>query len=224
MTSYALFNLDKDELIQLLREEYLLKRVVEEKEVLNVKREVEKIIGLDQTTINLTLKNETRIEPKSGFLIEVYSSGSDGSLTRMYKDDLKDIYGNVLEEGFSRYLNLQADAYVPVFQPTLWDIGVGGRGERAPIPPPPPSVITSGEREAMPPPYSPTPGPGERIPAPPPAPSGGGQAPIPAPAPTAVDSGGTVAPAPPPAPSQEPSAGQRSPGPPPPNRTGVSRT
>ena len=75
-----------------------------------IKTEVEKVKNIDEKIIELTLKSEiTQVDPQAGFLIEVFLSGSDGRLTRIYKDDLVDLNGNVIEEGFSRYLVMDID-------------------------------------------------------------------------------------------------------------------
>lgn len=75
-----------------------------------VKTDVEKVKNIDLKVIELTLKSSTeQVDPTAGFLIEVYASGSDGRLTRLYMNDVVDLHGKVIEEGFSRYLILEID-------------------------------------------------------------------------------------------------------------------
>ena len=76
-----------------------------------LQRNIEKVTHIDEKVIDLVLKSEiTQIEPTAGFLIEVYASGSDGRLQRLYQDDLVDLNGKVIEQGFSDYLNLELDS------------------------------------------------------------------------------------------------------------------
>ena len=70
------------------------------------------VYSLTSQKIDLTLKtSDGPIEPKVGFLIEVYNSGSDGKLKRLYKEDLEDPLddNNVISDGFSNYFNLEID-------------------------------------------------------------------------------------------------------------------
>ena len=72
----------------------------------------EVVYSLTSQKIDLTLKtSDGPIEPKVGFLIEVYNSGSDGKLKRLYKEDLEDPLdgNNVISDGFSNYFNLEID-------------------------------------------------------------------------------------------------------------------
>ena len=76
-----------------------------------LKRNVERVQNIDEKVVELVLKSENiKIQPTAGFLIEVFASGSDGKLTRLFQDDLVDLYGNVLEEGFLRYLTMEIDS------------------------------------------------------------------------------------------------------------------
>lgn len=75
-----------------------------------LQRNVEKVTNIDEKIIELTLKSENaRIEPTAGFLVEVFASGSDGKLTRLFQHDLTDLHGNVTEEGFSNFLVVTLD-------------------------------------------------------------------------------------------------------------------
>ncbi len=76
-----------------------------------VKREIEVVEGVGSIHIdlNLTIPNG-EIDVRDGFLIEVFESGSDGKLTRVYKKDVIDPFtGDVLREGFKNYLILKVD-------------------------------------------------------------------------------------------------------------------
>jgi hypothetical protein len=76
-----------------------------------IKNEFEFLTGLDEEIIDLTLSDsEGFIEPTYGFLVEVYLSGTDGSLTRMYEEDVVDFANDVsLSDGFSKYFSLVTD-------------------------------------------------------------------------------------------------------------------
>jgi hypothetical protein len=76
-----------------------------------ITKEVEVVVGVDKQKINLSLKSHNgNLPAPSGFLIEVYLSGSDGKLSRVYMEDVVDIVNDeILSEGFSNYLNLEVD-------------------------------------------------------------------------------------------------------------------
>lgn len=76
-----------------------------------IKKEVEVVVGIDGQRINFTLANsDGEISTNDGYLIEIYVSGSDGTLTRAYKEDVVDAANdNTLSEGFSNYLKLEID-------------------------------------------------------------------------------------------------------------------
>lgn len=70
------------------------------------------VYSLTSQKIDFMLKtSDGPIEPKVGFLIEVYNSGSDGKLKRLYKEDLEDPLdgNNVISDGFSNYFKLEVD-------------------------------------------------------------------------------------------------------------------
>jgi len=68
------------------------------------------VTGVDRQKINLNIVSDNfRAEPINGFLIEVYSSGSDGRLTRLFKNDDIDLNGNITNESFSQYFDLKID-------------------------------------------------------------------------------------------------------------------
>ena len=76
-----------------------------------LRREVEKVKNIDEKVIELVLKSENvKVNPTAGFLVEVFLSGSDGKLERLFEKDLTDLYGNVLEDGFSNYLIVDIDS------------------------------------------------------------------------------------------------------------------
>lgn len=75
-----------------------------------VKSLIEKVKNIDQKEVEFVLKSGIdHLDPVSGFLVEVFVSGSDGKLQRLYREDLVDVNGNVKEEGFERYMTIQID-------------------------------------------------------------------------------------------------------------------
>lgn len=77
-----------------------------------IKREVEVVEGIDKIKVELDLfLTETgEISSRDGFLIEVFESGSDGKLTRLYRNDVVDpLSEDVVREGFEHYLTLEVD-------------------------------------------------------------------------------------------------------------------
>lgn len=75
-----------------------------------IKKEVEVVSGIDKQKIELTLKTSEGLVENTGFLIEVYLSGTDGKLTRVYQEDVVDVLNDeTLSEGFSNYLILDVD-------------------------------------------------------------------------------------------------------------------
>ncbi len=77
--------------------------------IISLKSDVERIDGLTTTVVDLSLFGREEVPVNDGFLIEVYESGSDGKLTRVYRDDVVDPFtGDVVREGFKHYLKLVA--------------------------------------------------------------------------------------------------------------------
>lgn len=76
-----------------------------------VAKQVEIVVGVEGKKIDFTLAtSEGVIEAPSGYLVEVYLSGTNGQLTRVYKEDVVDVINdNTLSEGFSNYLVLNMD-------------------------------------------------------------------------------------------------------------------
>jgi hypothetical protein len=57
---------------------------------LNVKQKADVVVGLDTQKIDLRLLTDTRQTPQKGFIVEVYESGSDGKLLKVYEEDVYD--------------------------------------------------------------------------------------------------------------------------------------
>lgn len=73
---------------------------------------VDFVYGLESTKIDLQLKTSDGIsEVKDGFLIEIYLSGSDGKIKRLYKEDIEDpLDGDkTISDGFDNYFKLEVD-------------------------------------------------------------------------------------------------------------------
>ena len=67
--------------------------------------------SVDSKTINFYLKtSDGTIESKQGYLIEVYESGSDGSLNKLLSENVVDpVSNNKISEGFTQYFYLAVD-------------------------------------------------------------------------------------------------------------------
>ncbi len=105
--SLASFNADETEKLHLQTEKNIGINLTEK--ITKVDTDVEKVKNVDEKTIELILKSDQKINSKNGFLIEVFSSGSDGKLIRMFSKDSFDLEGNTTEEGFLKYFNLEID-------------------------------------------------------------------------------------------------------------------
>ncbi len=80
----------------------------DDESVIEIKKEIEKIDGLTNVSLDLSLVGSKPMPAKDGFLIEVYESGSDGTLTRVYQTDLVDPFTNdVVREGFESSMHLK---------------------------------------------------------------------------------------------------------------------
>lgn len=81
-------------------------------EVLSAKKEVEVVSGLGRTKIDFVLKSsEGEVFSPSGFLVEVFESGSDGRLIQLHEEDVVDVLEDeILRRGFSKELFLDVDA------------------------------------------------------------------------------------------------------------------
>ena len=73
--------------------------------------EIELVVGLETKTIDFKLGNSEGTTPSNnGFLVEVFDSGSDGKITRLYKEDVVDALNDeTLSEGFENYFILEVD-------------------------------------------------------------------------------------------------------------------
>lgn len=78
-----------------------------------LKDEVDIVQSVDSMIINLQLATDTTQATSgqsSGFLIEVYLSGSTGALEKVYKNDVIDqVTGVTLQQGFSSDFILETD-------------------------------------------------------------------------------------------------------------------
>lgn len=78
----------------------------------NVNTNWEVVYSVASQKIDFALKTSDGVlQPKVGFLVEVYNSGSDGKLKRLYQEDLEDPLdgNNVISDGFSNYFKLEVD-------------------------------------------------------------------------------------------------------------------
>lgn len=79
-------------------------------EVIIIKKEVEVVVGVDKKVIDLSLISAEGDFTKDGYLVEVYLSGTDGKLTRVYREDVVDVLNDdVIQEGFGKYLILRVE-------------------------------------------------------------------------------------------------------------------
>jgi len=79
--------------------------------VLSVSKDIEIVTGLDRVKINLDLKSsEGRVPIESGYLVEVFESGSDGSITKLFEENVVDVLEDtVLQRGFGKDLFVDTD-------------------------------------------------------------------------------------------------------------------
>lgn len=80
-------------------------------DAVSVSSNIELVTSLGSMVFDLSLKNSLQAFSGSGFLVEVYFSGSDGKLTRMYQEDVVDPIDEsiIINEGFSKYFKLETD-------------------------------------------------------------------------------------------------------------------
>ena len=81
---------------------------MERPELLEIAADYEKL-GVRSVIFNVSYSWNQRENQVEWFLVEIFSSGSDGKLFRLFKEDLVDLYGNTTEEGFSNYFTLEID-------------------------------------------------------------------------------------------------------------------
>jgi hypothetical protein len=89
----------------------ILKKSIYRDGSFTVRENVNKIKGLDSKEIGLKLSTRDGNLPfNRGVLIEVYLSGTDGKLTRLYQTETVDPLSNAsLRESFERYIHLDID-------------------------------------------------------------------------------------------------------------------
>lgn len=80
--------------------------------VVSVQDTVEVVSGLDRLKINFTLKSsEGPVPVESGYLVEVFESGSDGKIIKVFEENVLDILeGQTLKKGFEDDLFFDGDA------------------------------------------------------------------------------------------------------------------
>lgn len=80
--------------------------------VTSISDNVQLVYGLDSTKIDLQLKTSDGVsQVKNGFLIEVFFSGSDGKIKKLFKEDVEDPLDDdqTISDGFSNYFKLETD-------------------------------------------------------------------------------------------------------------------
>lgn len=82
------------------------------KKALSIKKELEVVSGLSRAKIDFTLKSsEGEVSSQSGYLIEVFESGSDGQIIRVFEENIEDILEDrTLKKGFESDLYIDTDA------------------------------------------------------------------------------------------------------------------
>jgi len=78
---------------------------------LSISDEIDVVTGLSRVVIDLSLKSsEGPVVASSGYLVEVYESGSDGKITKLYEEDVVDVLEDtVLRKGFEADLFMDVD-------------------------------------------------------------------------------------------------------------------
>lgn len=78
--------------------------------LLSIDERADVVYGLDTAYISFGLKTSDGAIPTiNGFLIEVFSSGSNGKLKRMYEEDVEDPIDDsqTISDGFSNFLKIE---------------------------------------------------------------------------------------------------------------------
>jgi hypothetical protein len=93
---------------------YLITEVFQrmnEPTVTQVDDNVQNVVGVDEKRVTFELIDvDGRILPADGFLIEVYESGSDGNITKLGRETVKNpVDDEEVEPGFDPYLELDVD-------------------------------------------------------------------------------------------------------------------
>jgi len=79
--------------------------------VISSRQEIEVIQGIDDANMSFKLKtSEGEVPSRSGYLVQIYSSGSDGQLIKIIQENVENkLNDDVLEEGFESFLDLKVD-------------------------------------------------------------------------------------------------------------------
>jgi len=77
-------------------------------EIISIEKEIEVVAGIDRANFFFRLKSEEGQVPSvNGFLVEMYVSGSDGTLTKIADKTITNpIVDDVIQDGFDTYLDL----------------------------------------------------------------------------------------------------------------------
>ena len=88
-----------------------IKRSMLEKQNVNVRRTMNRIIGVDDVKIELKLLMRNReLDTGNGFLVEVYLSGTDGKLNRIYANEILDpLDDTTVRRSLFDYVDLEVD-------------------------------------------------------------------------------------------------------------------
>lgn len=89
----------------------LIKNAIAADSNVQISPTVQKIVGNDSVTISLDLVSQNQHVPnKNGFFIQVFLSGTDGRLVRLYADDFIDPASLAPQRGgFAQYIDLEVD-------------------------------------------------------------------------------------------------------------------
>lgn len=79
--------------------------------VISVSTDLDIVTGLSRVKINLSLQSsEGEVSDISGYLIEVFESGSDGVITKLFEEDVVDVLEDkVIKEGFDKDMFIDID-------------------------------------------------------------------------------------------------------------------
>jgi hypothetical protein len=101
----------QDGTVQSLSSYFRTKNQQSDVNVLTISRNLEVVTGLSRGVINLQLKSSEGETPSpGGYLIEVYESGSDGKVVKLFEESVVDVLEDkVLKKGFSSDMFLDVD-------------------------------------------------------------------------------------------------------------------
>ena len=79
---------------------------------ISVEKEIEVVTGLSRAKINMVLKSsEGEVDDPAGYLIEVFESGSNGEIVRLFEENVEDVLEDeVLKRGFEKDFFIDVDA------------------------------------------------------------------------------------------------------------------